>query len=195
MACTSKCVGVFVWAGTPGAAGDAHTWNQSTLKERVESGELGQSPPLEITRFSDDGYVCLHPYFIADAAFGLTERLMKAHPGQQLIAKQRAFNAALNTARNVVERAFGQLKGRWRILLHGSEVNNVRTATHISLVCCALHNWLVRKGADEFHEEGDIVPRDLHLWHDRNVVRDFAGGRGNEVRNALTNYMWSRRRG
>jgi hypothetical protein len=56
------------------------------------------------------------PLVIADSAFPLTTWLMKPFTHSVLIEKQRYFNYRLSRARMVTEGAYGQLKGRWRVL-------------------------------------------------------------------------------
>ena len=70
--------------------------------------------------------ISLHPeqwipggtYIIADAAYPLRTYIMKAFPDYYILThRERRFNKILSSMRMVVERAFGCLKERWRILL------------------------------------------------------------------------------
>lgn len=66
------------------------------------------------------------------------------------------FNMKHSSARNVIERAFGALKGRWAIL-RGKSYYPVRTHCRIITACCLLHNLITREmGLDVGLEEGDI---------------------------------------
>ncbi|KAK2661819.1 hypothetical protein Ddye_000393 [Dipteronia dyeriana] len=49
-----------------------------------------------------------------------------------------------SSARNVIERAFGLLKGRWAIL-KGRSYYSVKIQCRISLACCLFHNLIRRK--------------------------------------------------
>ena len=51
---------------------------------------------------------------------------------------QKQFNYRLR-ARMVVEKAFGHLKGRWRVLIKQMECR-IRNVPNIVLACCVLHN-------------------------------------------------------
>ena len=67
---------------------------------------------------------------------------------------RKKFNYELSRARSCIERAFGLLKGRFRILFKKMEFSPRQAAT-IFTVCCMLHNILQRNGEQE--EEGDFV--------------------------------------
>jgi len=49
-------------------------------------------------------------------------------------------------ARNVIERCFGMLKGRWEIL-RAKSFYPIRTQCRIITACCLLHNHIRRKMA------------------------------------------------
>ncbi|KAL0546837.1 hypothetical protein IC582_016755 [Cucumis melo] len=49
-----------------------------------------------------------------------------------------------SSARNVIERAFGVLKGRWAIL-RGKSYYPLQVQCHTILACCLLHNLINRE--------------------------------------------------
>jgi hypothetical protein len=55
--------------------------------------------------------------------------------------KYEVFNFNHSSLRNVIERAFGVLKEKWRIL-KGIPSFSTRTQKHIILACLALHNFI-----------------------------------------------------
>ena len=75
------------------------------------------------------------PLIIADSAFPLRTWLMKPYTNSLLSPQQRYFNCRLSRGRMVTEGAYGQLKGRWRVLLRKNESDkeHVRTANSRSL--------------------------------------------------------------
>jgi hypothetical protein len=72
------------------------------------------------------------------------------------------FNYLHSSLRNVIERAFGVLKQKWRIL-KAMPSFSPRTQKHIIIACMALHNF-IRDSAlhdDEFEkcdEDEDYIP-------------------------------------
>jgi len=55
--------------------------------------------------------------------------------------KYEMFNYLHSSLRNVIERSFGVLKQKWRIL-KGISSFSTRTQKHIVLACMALHNFI-----------------------------------------------------
>jgi hypothetical protein len=59
------------------------------------------------------------------------------------------FNLRHSSLRVTVERAFGALKNRFRILDH-KPFHPYKTQVKLVLACCILHNWIFRHGQDSF---------------------------------------------
>jgi hypothetical protein len=66
----------------------------------------------------------------------------------ELRGKKETFNYAHSSLRNVIERAFGVLKMKWRILLDIPSYPP-RTQTKIICACMALHNFIRLSGLDD----------------------------------------------
>ncbi|GAB4855592.1 hypothetical protein Ancab_039776 [Ancistrocladus abbreviatus] len=62
-------------------------------------------------------------------------------------------------ARNVIERCFGLLKGRWSILRSPSFFP-IRTQGHIVMACCLLHNLIRRYMPTDLLEEEEVMNED-----------------------------------
>ena len=78
--------------------------------------------------------------------------LMKPYPNGAIPNRcQRRYNKTLSSAKATVERAFGILKARWRILLKRLDhrFENIR---EVILSCCILHNFCQEAG-EEFDDE------------------------------------------
>ena len=85
---------------------------------------------------------------------------MKPYTNAKLTAKERYFNYRISRARMVTERAYGQLKGRWRILMRKCE-SLPEEVKMITLACMVLHNICISKG--------DVLPRTLDVTIDPNT--------------------------
>ncbi|XP_074844480.1 uncharacterized protein LOC142010114 [Carettochelys insculpta] len=99
---------------------------------------------------------------IADAAYPLRPWLTHPYTGH-LSASQERFNQRLNHARQVVERSFGRLKGRWRCLLTCLDAGPTNIPQIVG-ACCALQNLVESKGEAFFQGwaveagRGDVQP-------------------------------------
>ncbi len=58
--------------------------------------------------------------------------------------------------RKDVERTFGILKGRWRILKSGVRISGVVNVDKVWFTCCALHNWLLEIDGLNGHLRGGV---------------------------------------
>lgn len=66
--------------------------------------------------------------------------------------------------RMIIERAFGQLKGRWRILLKEVNCTDLERITKIIHACCILHNICIDKG--------DLLPSEDEMEDDNSEGDD-----------------------
>jgi hypothetical protein len=66
------------------------------------------------------------------------------------------FNLRHSSLRTTVERAFGALKGRFRIL-DNKPFHPYKSQVQIFIACCILHNWILGYGVDEIIPGEDFV--------------------------------------
>jgi hypothetical protein len=93
---------------------------------------------------------------LGDGAYPFGDRVITPYRDDGSIGRVRsAFNFLQSSARMVVERLFGNLKGRWRILIRCPYTDLV-TINHIMYVCCILHNMCLRN-QDNFENEEDLA--------------------------------------
>lgn len=87
---------------------------------------------------------------------------MKPYTNAVLSKEQRYLNYRLSWARMVVEGAYGQLKGHWRLLLRKSE-GHLHQTKMVTLSCMVLHNICL--------EKSDAIPSKLDLSVDPSTQR------------------------
>ena len=64
--------------------------------------------------------------------------------------EKELFNLRHSSLRVTVERAFGSLKRRFKILDDASPFFPFPTQVDIVVACCIVHNWVIQDGSDEF---------------------------------------------
>ena len=125
--------GVFLnlYSGFPGSAHDMNVLHHSTLLQNIENGTW-------VT-----GSDCL----LGDSGYYLRRFLITPfnYRNGKPTKDQERFNHAHSQARGIVERTFGHLKERFRILLDDVDghVDNVR---FVVLACACLHNLALLMG-------------------------------------------------
>ena len=190
----------FVWGscGFPGNSHDSVILQATSLWNKIQEGSF-------LPDFSNslEG-VMIPPLIIGDSAFPFEKWLMKPYTNAVLTPKQRYFNYRLSRARMVIEGAYGQLKGRWRILMRKSESSHEEVKVY-TLACMVLHNVCL--------EKGDTIPRKLdpsidrhtnekrdrkelqeilHIGLSRKRPFEFKGdSHANKIRAALTSKFWA----
>ncbi|XP_077157684.1 uncharacterized protein LOC143819677 [Paroedura picta] len=133
-------------AGWGGQRNDAFVFQQSNLRTAIEAGAY--VPGYPTVTMQGAGVPAL---IVADGAYPQRRWLMKPYAPPRN-AVEAYFNGRLCRARNIVERAFGHLKVRWRCLLSCLQVN----ITPVILVCVILHNICEAHG----HEPLEMLPRE-----------------------------------
>jgi hypothetical protein len=95
----------------------------------------------------DAGYACrpgfLPPY--RGTWYHLNEYSGRNYPTNH----KELFNLRHSSLRVTVERAFGALKNRFRIL-DNKPFHPYKTQVKLVLACCILHNWIIGYGLDEY---------------------------------------------
>ncbi|XP_050939353.1 uncharacterized protein LOC127150984 [Cucumis melo] len=105
-------------------------------------------------------------YYLVDAGYPNAEGFLAPYRGQRYHLQEwrgpenapstskEFFNMKHSSARNVIERAFGVLKGRWAIL-RGKSYYPVEVQCRTILACCLLHN-LINREMTNFDIEDNI---------------------------------------
>jgi hypothetical protein len=134
--------------GYPGSVHDSRVFKNSALGTAL--GEL-LSPNENI--IGDNGYPLMEQLLVPFVARGPLNHV------------QRNFNKCLSSTRVIVERAFGQLKGRFSMLYKGSK-NSKQFMQDSVIAACTLHNIIRKRGLPLVEEppieEDNVVVDDEH---------------------------------
>ncbi|CAF2119842.1 unnamed protein product [Rotaria magnacalcarata] len=137
----------YINVGAPGRCNDASVYSQSNLSDVIKNS------------IYEDHYMTVNntkiqSHLIADSAFALDQTLLKPFPDRIDMPRQhRMFNYRLSRCRSTVERAFGMMKNRFRIL-HKKMEFNLDNTINIIKTAVIMHNICILHGDVE-----DI------LWH------------------------------
>jgi hypothetical protein len=135
----------FVVAGWPGSAHDTRIWRDTLLnkyKDEFPHPTQGKYYLVDSGYPNRKGY--LAPYK------GQRYRIPKFQNGSQPIGFKELFNHAHSSLRNVIERSFGVLKMKWRILLNVPSYS-MENQTKIIIACMALHNFIRDSNLSDAH--------------------------------------------
>ncbi|KAJ9556271.1 hypothetical protein OSB04_010885 [Centaurea solstitialis] len=121
----------------PGWEGSAH--DGCVLRDAI-SRPQGLRVPQGSYYLVDAGYCNANGFL---APFRGQRYHLKEFSGHRPNTAEEYFNMKHSKARNVIERCFGLLKGRWKILGSPSFFS-IETQVRIIMACCLLHN-LIRK--------------------------------------------------
>ncbi|KAA0048149.1 putative nuclease HARBI1 [Cucumis melo var. makuwa] len=134
-------------------------WEGSTVDSRILRDALSRPNGLKVSK----GY-----YYLRDAGYPNAEGFLAPYRGQHYHLQEwrgvenapetpkEFFNMKHCSARNVIERAFGLLKGRWAIL-RGKSYYLVQVQCRTIMACCLLHNLINREMSyiEELDDEDD----------------------------------------
>ncbi|KAJ7341967.1 hypothetical protein JRQ81_008043 [Phrynocephalus forsythii] len=182
--------GVFfsMLAGHSGVNHDAHVFRSSKLFWRMEDGTLIPGNPM-LTYAG----VSIPPLILGDGAYPLCKWLMKPYavPRNDI---EKHYNQVFNRTRNIVERAFGRLKARFRRLSVRMEacIENVNSIIASAVV---IHNICERKKHAIAEDDSNISVIDdqqLHERNDEDNVRAHSERlEAEEVRTAVADYLYT----
>ena len=142
-----------VAVGHPGSIHDVRVLRKSRIFDLAENEEILSAR----TRMVNGGL--LKPMLVGDSAYPVKNWLMKPFSNRgRLSPQKRRFNQKLNAMRSVIERAFGLLKGRWRLLLKKIEQSHTSIPQSVT-AACVLHNFFVMQG-DSFDDDNNRPPLD-----------------------------------
>lgn len=126
-----------VYIGCPGRMHDAAIYRSSLIYKKLK-------------KLDGDKHLC------GDNAYPNSAWMLTRFRKTDLLTTQQAtFNKALSAARQVVERAFGLLKGKFKKLKYMDNEDPETTVKEIA-ACIFLHNFVLNADADDYADVDDI---------------------------------------
>ena len=172
------------YAGQPGSVHDARVLSKSLLGRKLQCADLLQGPVIEVNN------TMIKPYLLGDAGYALSANIIVPYPGEQLTPEQEHFNFVHSSTRMCVERAFGMLKMRWRILNGKVCVKDPYIMSLYTSCACILHNLMVARNDTFIAMPIDVMPQ-LPVHYPG--VMEGGSELGSTVRDALCEHLWKRR--
>jgi hypothetical protein len=167
---------IYVNVGAPGRSNDSSVFGSSKLAEVIQH-------QIYSNHFMMINNVKIQSHLIADSAFALSKTLMKPFPERLNMPRRNTlFNYRLSRCRCTVERAFGSLKNRFR-LLHKKMEFKLDNLTTIIKAATILHNLCIIEG-DNIEIDWEI-PQPIHKKPACNVQTTGGG----DVREAMTDFF------
>ncbi|GES86159.1 putative nuclease HARBI1 [Rhizophagus clarus] len=154
----------YIHVGEAGSVHDARVFHRSSLYNEVS--------------LHPEQWVPGGTYIIADAAYPLRTYLIKAFPDYYMLNhREKHFNKVLSSMRMVVERAFGHLKERWRILLKELYCTDIERINKIIFACCILHNFCIDMNdllslEDDINREIEEIEEDIDIYSEFEAEND-----------------------
>lgn len=139
--------------GAYGGNSDGGVFDASLIGTSLKNGQLNLPKDNAELPGSD---VNMPGFFIGDAAFPLTIRLMKPYIGSNLTFEQQIFNYRHSRARRTIESSFGIMANRFQVF-HTSICMLPETVDKVTLASVCLHNFIMYEeqndGIKEYSQE------------------------------------------
>ncbi|GBG74150.1 hypothetical protein CBR_g17863 [Chara braunii] len=156
-----------VYVGWPGSVHDVRVLMNSFLRERAEDGSLFCADLLALL-----GGIETRGYLLGDGGYPSLPWLVVPFGGPQEDGSDtEVFDTAQKRCRGCVERAFGRLKGMWRMFLRTHKPHITSLSLQFRAVC-VIHNLLIRCGVQM---DPALAPRNVHRHPDDDNDDDVAG--------------------
>lgn len=152
--CDSSGLFTHCYAGEVGSVHDARVFRNSPIARFLERPQM---------YFPNDSHI------IGDAAYTIHPHVMVPfRDNGHLTNRQKNFNYCLSSTRMAIERAIGQLKIRFRILLDCLPLTDIKKIPEFIIACCVLHNICILQNdvmtvGVQHHEEYQAHIRDNNI--------------------------------
>lgn len=173
----------YVLAGWEGSAHDA-----LILSDALERSDGLIVPPGKFY-LVDAGYA-VRPGFLPPYR-STRYHLREFGGGNHPLNPRELFNLRHSSLRVTIERAFGALKNRFKIL-YNKPFHPYPTQVKLVLACTILHNWILRYGLDShFPSENTWAPNIANVEGAIDAVHD--NQTWTQQRDAISTQMWQHR--
>lgn len=146
-------------------------------------------------------YNILGKFYLVDAGYGAKPgflppfRAVRCHLNEwgnnPVQNEKELFNLRHSSLRVTVERAFGSLKRRFKILDDATPFFPFSTQVDIVVACCIIHNWVIQDGGDELIIEESNWPIHNHATTSSGQASEHAFMVN--LRQEIANQMWEDR--
>ncbi|XP_020079660.1 uncharacterized protein LOC109713860 isoform X2 [Ananas comosus] len=147
-------------------------------------------------------------FYLVDSGYANTDRFLAPYRGERYHLSQFDVNAQARRhrgprdlynhrhaqLRNVVEKAFGILKRRFKVLRQATPFP-YKVQCRIALACCVIHNFIKRhQGTDRyFNMQTDQFPTDDQNDDSIPPIGPDESRRGDALRTMITEQLWNNR--
>lgn len=169
--CDSRSLFTHCYAGQAGSVHDARVFRNSPVARFLEL---------------PDEYFPNYSHIIGDAAYSIHPNFMiPFRNNRYLTIRQRNFNFCLSSTRMEVERAIGQLKIRFRVLLDCLPLLDIKKIPEFIIACCVLYNICLLQNDEMLvgvYQHDEAIPVNPVVYE--NVI-NVANEKRNTIMNAL----------
>lgn len=137
----SDCLFIDVYCGWSGRLHDQRLFRESVLGcDLLDAGSQRFADMTSNSVLINEDYE-MNYVLVADSAYSPSPFLVPCFRDVEAnTVERRIFNTKLSRTRVVIERAYGMLKNRWRMLLKTAELA-LPTVVNVVVACCVLHNF------------------------------------------------------
>nr|XP_043630363.1 protein ALP1-like [Erigeron canadensis] len=133
----TRSLGSVFFAIATGSNNDINVLNRSPLYDTTRNGTTPDKSFLLRGRLYRRGYL------LTDGIYPKWSTFVKAYP-HPVDPKEVKFKRVQEAARKDVERAFGVLKGKWKILERPIRIMDKEKIGKVVDTCCILHNMIIK---------------------------------------------------
>ncbi|KAJ9511174.1 hypothetical protein QJQ45_013208 [Haematococcus lacustris] len=176
--CNGEGLWIAVEVGNAGSMHDARAFSESSLGRGLQ-GVVGQF--LWSARMPVQG-TAMPMSILADSAYACSTFVLPAYKDNvaNRCPNKARYNTLHSRARSKVERAFGRLKMRWRVLLRENDVTLPYVSTMI-MACFILHNIVeVRAEPPPVEDEELVALMQAYNAMFQDVVQEHEADEGDE---------------